>query len=312
MAHGIQSQVGVTPAPAVEGDFASGNPRANVISGPGAFVAGPSGVTIGRFAWASYLYTDPDNAPAVLNSYGGGPVTGFVARHQQGLITTYLQAAGMLIPSGFGVVAYSAGEFWVRNAGATANGLYQKAYANCADGSVTFAATGSPASGNLTTSSIAAATAIAGTASISGNVLSVATLTGGSIQPGAILTGPAGVATGSQIVAQLSGTPNGVGTYSLNIGGQNVALGTLAGTYGVLTVGGGGPPVQGSILSGTGVTAGTMVWGQLTPTTWVVSPSQTVAGPITIAATSNVETKFVAMSGGAPGEIVKISSWVLG
>lgn len=316
MPHGVQSQVGVVPAPAVEGDFASSNPRFNVLSGPGAFVAGPSGVIIGHFAWASNLYQDPDNAPAILNSFGSGPVTGFIARHQQGLITTYLQAAGMLIPQGFGVTAYNGGEFWVRNAGAVyvsppQGAALQKAYANLADGSVTFGLTGAAASGNLTTSSIAAGTAITGTASIAGNVLTVTAVTAGTIQPGTILTGPPGVATGTQIVSQLSGTPGGAGTYAVNIGEQTVPSGALAGTYGVLTVGGGGPPVQGAVLSGTGVTAGTTVWGQLTPTTWVVSPSQTAAST-TIAATSNVETKWFAMSGGGANELIKISSNPLG
>jgi hypothetical protein len=268
-------------------------------------------VTIGRFCWGSFQYSDADNAPAVVNSTGSGPVLGLIARHQQGLITQYLQSAGMVIPSGFMVTPYSACDMWVRNAGAGANGIYQKAYANFMDGSVTFAATGAAASVSMPTSSIAAGPAVAGTASIAGNVMTVATSTGGAIQPGTILTGPPGIAAGSQVVSQLSGTPGGVGTYALNISSQTVGLGALAGTYGILTVGGGGPPVPGGILSGTGVTAGTTVWGQLTPTTWVVSPSQAAAST-TISETSNVETKWVAMSVGAAGEIVKISSWILG
>jgi hypothetical protein len=316
MAHGIQSQIGVVPAPAVEGDFASSNPRWNVLSGPGAFVAGPSGVTIGRFAWASSLYQDADNAPAVINSFGSGPVLGFVARNQQGLISNYLQSSGMTIPAGFMVVVHNGGEFWVRNAGSNyvsppLLGVTQKAYANLADGSVTFGLTATPTTGSLTTSSIAAATAITGTASISGNVLNVVTLTAGSIQIGAILTGPPGVATGTQIVGQLSGTPNGVGTYALNIGEQTVPVGALAGTYGVLTVGGGTAPVPGAILSGSGVTTGTQVFGQLTSTTFVVSPSQT-ASSTTITDALNVETKFYAMSGGGAGELIKITSHLLG
>jgi hypothetical protein len=43
----------------------------------------------------------------------------------------------------------------------------------------------------------------------------------------------------------------------------------------------------------------------------VVSPTQT-AGSTTITATTNVETKWVCMSQGLPGELVKISSHVLG
>jgi hypothetical protein len=214
------------------------------------------------------------------------------------------------------VVVHNDGEFWVKNAGSSyvgppLLGVAQKAYASYADGSITFAATGAPTTGSLTTSSIAAATAIAGTATISGNVLTVVTLTGGSVQVGAILTGPAGVASGTQIVGQLSGTANGVGTYALNIGEQTVPLGTLAGTYGVLTVGAGTAPVPGAVLSGSGVTAGTQVFGQLTSTTFVVSPSQT-ASSTTITDALNVETKFYAMSGGGAGELIKITSHLLG
>ena len=47
------NQVGVQPAPAVEGDFASSNPRFSVLFGPGGAVAGPLGLVIGRFCWRS-------------------------------------------------------------------------------------------------------------------------------------------------------------------------------------------------------------------------------------------------------------------
>ena len=90
MSGGIQSSVTVQPAPAIAGDFASANPRYTVDAGPGGLIAGPSGVTIGLFAWASFQYNDADGAPAALNNYGAGPVTGFVGRSEQGLITTYL------------------------------------------------------------------------------------------------------------------------------------------------------------------------------------------------------------------------------
>jgi hypothetical protein len=317
MAHGIQAQVGIVPAPGIEGDFASLNPRFSVLAGPGALVCGPQGVLIGRFSWLSSQVQDPDNAPAILNNFGVGPVAGFVGRHQQGLITAYLAPSGLLIPQGFGVTAYNGGPFWARNNGTTPAFPGNKAYANMANGAVSFAATGAPGSVALTTSAIAPGTAVAGTASISGNILTVTAWSGGLLYPGTILTGPTGVAAGTQVVYQLSsaevdGAFGKTGVYSLNIGEQTVASSaTLAGTYGVLTVGGGGPPVQGGILSGTGVTAGTVLWQQITATTWVVSPSQTAAST-TITNTNNVETKWVAMSQGAVGELVKMDSQPLG
>ena len=142
MAGGIQTQVNVVAAPFVAGDFASANPRASVLAGAGGLVAGAAGVSIGRFAWLSYATADGDNAPATVNSFGSGPVAGFVHREQQGLITAYLADAGMLVPAGFPVTLFSAGDFAVTNSGTTQAVPGQYAYANYANGLVTFAAAG--------------------------------------------------------------------------------------------------------------------------------------------------------------------------
>src|SRR3990167_2455557 len=136
------SQVSVQPAPAVEGDFASANPRFSLMAGPGALVAGAAGVPIGRFAWLSDAALDADNAPAVVNSFGAGSVAGFVGRNQQGLITQYLAASGMLIQAGFEMFLYNGGDFWAKNNGSTAAQIGQKAFAKLSDGSVLFAAAG--------------------------------------------------------------------------------------------------------------------------------------------------------------------------
>jgi len=310
MAAGIQTQVNVVPAPAVEGDFASSNPRVSMLEGPGGFVAGASGVTVGRFAWASNQFMDADNAPAVLNNFGAGPVTGFIHRGQQGLNTTFLAGSSMLIPAGFGVGdCFTGGDFWAKNNGTIQALPGMKAYANTLTGAVSFAATGTAGTTSLTTSSIAAGTTIAATGSISGNVLTITAISAGTIYPGTIITGT-NIATGTQVVSQLSGTPQGIGTYSLSIGEQTIVSEAIAGTYGVLTVGA-GTPISGGVLSGSGVTPGTVVFGQLTPTTWVVSPSQTAAST-TIAEATSVETKWIARSGGLVGELVKISDQPLG
>ena len=79
------SLIGVNPAPAVPGDFASANPRWFFAAGPGGVVAGPSGLTVGAFAWLSYASTDGDGAPASANNFGSGPVTGFVHREMHDL-----------------------------------------------------------------------------------------------------------------------------------------------------------------------------------------------------------------------------------
>ena len=70
------------------------------------------------------------------------------------------------------------------------------------------------------------------------------------------------------------------------------------------------------MLTGTGVTAGTVITALLTGTggagTYVVSPSQTVGSTAINVSANQVETKWFARSTGAPGELVKISSWPLG
>lgn len=301
----FQTQVNGLPAPGVEGDFADFNPRFTALAGPAGLVAGTQGVRVARFCWFSYQGVDPDNAPTIVNSFGyGATPNGLVPRPgQQSIITPYLAGATMLIANGLPVWVMTSGGLWVKNNGTAPAYRGMKAYANFADGSVSFAATGSPTTAALT-AAIAAATAISCTGSIAGNVLTVTAVATGTLVPGAILTGT-NVASGTQIVSQLSGTAGGVGTYALSVPEQTVASETIGGTYGILTVSA-GTPISGGVLTGSGVTTGTTVWGQLTATTWVVSPSQTVSSEsMTLAL--NVETKWSCYSAGAVGEIVKVS-----
>jgi hypothetical protein len=139
---GFQSQVNVVPAPAVAGDFASSNPRSSVINGPGAFVADTAGAVVGAFAWA-----DTATNTKVTNSGSAAP-TGFVAREQQGLITTYLADNGMTIPQGMPVTLFGAGDFWVKNTNASlASAVGNKVFANNTTGAIQFAAAGASVAG---------------------------------------------------------------------------------------------------------------------------------------------------------------------
>ncbi len=309
------NQVNTQPAPAVAGDFCDTNPRFAVDAGPGGLVAGPAGVTVGRFAWFLDTSFDVDSTPQQVANTGTGNVTGFVHRAQQGLITTYLAASGMLVPQGFPVTLFSGGGFWAKNDGTTEAVLGQKAYANFADGRVTFAATLSPTQGTVTGS--IGSQSVSFTGSISGNILTVSAVSAGTLVAGAVLTGGTGLQTGTTVVSQISGTTGGIGTYSLNINEQTVALAALTGTYGLLNVTGvtSGTLGVGDVLSGSGITSGTYIsqlgTGSGGTGTYYVSPSQTV-GSITITFSLNVETKWVAMSGGLPGELVKIQSHPLG
>jgi hypothetical protein len=305
------------PAPAAEGDFASANPRWTVDAGPGGLVAGSSGVIVGRFAWATSQVVDFDNAPAIVNSFGTGAPTGFVHREQQALLTTYLDMSSMTIPKGFGVTLFSAGDFWVKNNGSTQALVGQKAYADNTDGSVSFAATGSPGTASVTGSITAQTASVTG--SIAGNVLTVSAVGSGTLYPGSVLsgTGGGGVASGTKIVTQLSGTTGGVGTYSLNIPEQTVASTTITSAYGLLTVSAvsSGTVDLGGLVAGTGATTGTTVSALGTGTgntgTYVVTPSQAMSSSA-LTVGNNVETKFICMSPGLAGELVKISSQPLG
>lgn len=314
MANGIQTQVGVQPAPAVAGDFCDANPRSSVDAGPGGLVAGASGLYVGRFAWLNYLAVDGDNAPAIANNFGSGPVGGFVHREQQALIVDYLADASMKIQAGFGVTLMSSGGYWAKNDGSNAVTPGMKAYATYADGKVTFAATGTPASGGSATGSIAAGAGSV-TGSIAGNILTVTAVGSGTLPVGATLSG-SGVVSGTTIQAQLSGTAEGVGTYRVSAQ-QTVASTTITAAFGIFTAASAlsGSFGVGDVLSGTGVDAGTFITALRTGTgglgTYIAS-SATVVGSTTISATSNVETKWIAMSAGLAGELIKISSQPLG
>ncbi len=312
----FQTAVGIMPAPAVAGDFADSNPRYTYDAGPGGLVAGPSGVTVGRFAWTTSPL-DADNAAAIANNYGTGQVAGFVHRAQQGLFTQYLQEATLIVPAGFPITLFTGGGFWVTNAGAGEALVGMKAYASLATGAVTFAASGAPTTNASGSASSVAAETSAFTGSINDNLLTVSAVSSGTIYPGTTISGT-NVASGTQIVSQASGTTGGVGTYYVNIPDQTVAGGTsISGTYGLLTVGGTvtGAFIVGGVISGTGVTTGTeltaFVSGSGGAGTYVVN-NNTVVSSTAISQQGNVETKWYAMSAGPAGAIVKISDKSVG
>lgn len=311
----FQNFVGTQPAPGVAGDFCDANPRYSAIAGPGGFVSG-SNLFVGRFAWATSPL-DGDNAPAVLNSNGSGAVAGFLKRNQQSIFTQYLQEASMQLAPGFQCGdLFSAGSFWAVNSGSGQAIIGQKAYANFANGLVTFAATGSPTGGASATSSAITAGTSSFTGSITGNLLTVTGAVTGTIYPGTTISGT-NVASGTIVQSQASGTSGGDGVYYVSIPEQTVAATTISGTYGILTIGtvvtagfAVGNVVTGS--AGATVTSGTTITALITGTggagTYAVTPTQSSSsGTISVTAV-NVETGFIARSSAAPGELVKISN----
>jgi hypothetical protein len=317
MPGGYQSQVYNQPAQAVAGDRASQNPIATYPAGPGGLIADVAGVTVGAFAWAKPP-TDPNGEYTIATQAGGigGNVAGFVYNWTQGLNTVFLSDGSMLIPQGLPVALAIQGDFWVVNNGTTVATLGQKAYAAIGTGLASFAATGSPTTTSTATGSTIVAATFSVTGSIQNDILTVTAVASGTVVAGATISGT-GITTGTQITGQISGTPGGVGVYTISPSQQrSIASQTVSGTYGTFTVGtmtlGTGFSV-GQVLSGSGVAAGTTVTQLLTGTggngsTFAVN-NNTAVGSTAISATGNVETKFVAASVGQPGQLVKITSW---
>lgn len=138
----FQKQVNVTPNLAIAGDFASSNPRAQVVGGEGAsYVAGTGGATVARFGWIT--------GDTVLTT-GSGVPDGFIHREMNALITTYLAESGNVIQQGQAVAIFNKGDFYcTATVGAATKG--QKAFAKLTDGTVQFAAAGATVSGFIET-----------------------------------------------------------------------------------------------------------------------------------------------------------------
>lgn len=151
------------------------------------------------------------------------------------------------------------------------------------------------------------------------STLTVAAGVTGTWLPGQTLT--AGAAAGTTIIGAISGT-GGAGTYGVTIS-QTVGATNITANGGTLTVGGTvtGTFAPGDLLTGSGVTAGSYILGSsagyplLTGTggagTYWVSASQTLAAQ-TIGVNANTETKFIAISAGAAGELIKMTSHLMG
>ena len=133
----FQTTIKAQQAPAVEGDFASANPRASVLAGEGAFIAGTAGATVGRFAWA--------DAAGLVTNVGSGAPTGFIHREMNALITTFLGAASMVIPAGLIVTLMAAGDFWVKTL--TTATVGQKVFASNTTGEIKTGTAGATISG---------------------------------------------------------------------------------------------------------------------------------------------------------------------
>lgn len=227
----FQTSVQTYLAPAVEGDFADNNPRSSMIAGPGGLVVSDvNGVTVGRFAWS--------NAAGQVTTQSANPAAsdyGFVTRRQQALIVAFLAESSMNVPVGQPITLMTRGSYWGRfAAGAT---YKQKVYFSYADGSLSAAATGTPAQSTLTANTTNGSNVIAVTALAGGNVLALGQpVAGAGIPAGAFITAiPAGGGIGNvTLSAAATATATGVAVTNMTtietafIVGQTCAAGELA------------------------------------------------------------------------------------
>lgn len=290
---GFQTQVNANQAPAVAGDWASANPRASVLAGPGELVAGANGVTVGKFAWAT------DALGLVSNAHPGVPSArfGFVQRDQAAVIVDWLAEYTMTVQSGVEVTLFNEGDVWTPFAAGATYG--QRVFASYADGSAIAGTAGSPPTGAVVTASIGAtvtgvlglnATGAVGSAftgEISGSTLTVSALTG-YVSVGDVITG-ASVANNTVILAQLTGTAGAAGTYSVSVS-QTVASESMIGNSTVLVVSAiaNGSFAVGNLVKGNGLPlAGVSITSQLSGTAGSTGRYQTDADAPFRAASTN-------------------------
>lgn len=202
----FQKTINTYSSPAAAGQVASGNPTAWYVAGPNAVVSGALGLTVAAFAWATPITVGdtPERADsnALLVAAGLSRVPdGFVVNEQQGNIQLVLQESGMSILPWQAVELMTRGDVWAKLPAGIAASRKQKVFASMIDGSIATGAAGATVSGTAVTASFAT------------NVMTVTV--GSNIKPGSLIVG-AGVPANTYVVAQLTGTTGGAGTYSLS------------------------------------------------------------------------------------------------
>ncbi len=302
---GFQTFVNTHQAPGVVGAFASMNPRAVVLAGPGAFVADSAApVVVGYFAWATIsdgIAYGIEKANAQL---------GFVANEGQTVITDFLGVSRLSVQAGFPVTLYTRGDFWAQVAGVVAVGDH--IYADVTTGQPTTTATSFAGTGAIATSS---------------TDLTITAVTSGALRVGDLIAG-ANITVGTRIASFGTGT-GGVGTYTVDTS-QTAAsaaitvanpndTGFVAQTAapaaatssaaslaidGVLTVGGsftGSISIgdgHSTVVNGTGIPANTFILYQLTGSAGLAGTYQTSSSGVVVTSEAMTFTT---------GTLVKIS-----
>lgn len=314
---GFQSFVNNELPIGVPGDFASTNPRATVVGGPGQYVAPPAGTNCGAFAWF-----DP-NTGIASNYYKPNAFLGFVHRQNSALITEFLGiATSKIVPGNMVADGFVQGDFFaIFSAGASVG---QKVYADPVTGAATANATGDSVSGSATATTVTSSVMTVTTADIvSGTPAVGQAITGGTLPEGTYIASSDGTGSGTTLwnLANVNGSaiPNqssftvdwfGVQETPFSVGSAvDAGFSTTGVTFapeatGVGTVMTVGSAVTGTILvgdwlSGTSVPQNTQVLQQLTGTTGGEG-TYLVSGDFTLGATAIT---------GVAGQVGVIGTW---
>lgn len=250
----FQKQINDYQAPGVSGDFASTNPFASILAGPGALVAPAGGLKVGNFAWVG-----PNGQ--VSQSFVAGYQVGFLGRNEQALITQFLGESTMIVPAGFMVTLFNGGDFFANfEAGATVG---NNVYADPSDGQPLAGAT-APALG-VGTATVGAAVS-SGTTDGTTAVVTITTVTNGFISPGDTVTAT-GVAAGTTVLNQLTGVPGKAGTYTLSSipAAESAEAMTFTSARMHVTAMASGSFNINDQITATGINAGTSIRSQVTP-----------------------------------------------
>lgn len=252
---GFQKTINNTQAPGVAGDFASTNPFASVLAGPGQLVAPAGGLIVGNFAWVG-------PAGQVSQSFVAGYQIGFLGRNEQALITQFLGESSLLVPAGFPVTLFNGGDFLAKFAAGATPG--NSVFADPNNGAP-YAAASAPAGASVTGSG--GATGTATTVNLN-TTLTVNTVSAGIIGIGDTVVS-ANVPVGTKILAQLTVTAGSgagiLGTYQMSAAATSSAGPTAFTTQSTLvtvTAVASGALLVGDVISGTGVIAGTTILSQ--------------------------------------------------
>lgn len=150
----FQTQVNATPAIGVPGKIASNNPRSTTVitdnGGGTPLTAGPSGLTVARFAWLSQVASPTANAAVAVNTTTGTSAPdGFVLNDGTSIIPSILDEATMVIPAGYQATLLTRGDVFAVTVNAPVRG--QKAFASTTDGTIAGAPAGATVQGFIET-----------------------------------------------------------------------------------------------------------------------------------------------------------------